>query len=158
MDSLRIFRMNPLAVDFDHFKINSVTLDGVAYTHFDPDNRLLTLPPHTAGQFAVTYKSTKTYVADVPEVQAANALPQLHVYPNPVSDMADFQIYLPKASAITICIFDIYGRLKEQISNNILPAGNHTIEWRPSAYTQGMYIVQLKACNQVTTMKVSVSK
>jgi len=158
MDSLRVFRMNPLEADFASFKISAVTLNGEAYTNFGAENRMLTIPPLTGGQFAVTYNSTKNYVAAVSKVSATNAKLLLDISPNPVSDVANFQIYLPKASEVVIQIFDMSGKLKEQINPKMFGSGNQAIEWKPSDYAQGFYIVKLIANNQMVNMKMSVLK
>lgn len=157
IDSLRVFRMNPLEVDFSNFKINAVTLDGNAYSNFDATNRLLTLPANIGGQFAVTFSSTKTYVVDVPQTMMASELPKLDIYPNPVNDIANFQVYLPKSGKISIRIYDMNGRLREAI-NESFDSGDHTIKWNSTKFERGIYLVQLIANNQVLTVKLSVTK
>ncbi len=158
MDSVRVVRMNPLAVDFEHFKISSVTLDGSAYTNFDPDSRLLTIPAQTGGLYAVTYKSTKTYVAGLTEVPAANASLKLDVSPNPVVDLASFRMYLPQAGAVSLSICDLNGMIIYQVNSKFSTAGNHTMEWNAATCPRGLYIIRLVSGNQVLTAKMVVSK
>jgi len=157
MDSVRVIRMNPLAVDFDHFRISSVTLDSAAYTNFDSVNRLLTIPAQTGGQFAVTYKSTKTYIPGFSELPAVTASLNLDVSPNPVVDETTFRIYLPQSSNVSLFIYDLNGQLKEKLDHNFSTAGYQSIEWNVSTWPRGMYIVKLISGKQVVTAKMVVS-
>ena len=157
MDSVRVIRMNPLAVDFDHFRISSVTLDSAVYTNFDSVNRLLTIPSQTGGQFAVTYKSTKIYLAGVSELLAGNPSLKLDVSPNPVVDRTSLRMYLPQAGAVSIFFYDLNGLLKDQVNHKFPTAGNQSLEWNVSTWPRGMYIVKLISGNQVVTAKMVVA-
>ena len=158
MDSVRVFRMTPVAADFDKFKISSVTLNGVGYTNFNADTRMLTLPAKVGGQFVVTYSSTKTYKEIIPLDSTDTTKPRIDIFPNPVVDLAKMSIYMPEAGAATIRIYDLNGRMKEQISNRMLVKGKQAMNWDFTHFNQGMYLVQFITNARTITTKVIVSK
>ena len=158
MDSVRVIKMNPLAVDFDHFRISSVTLDSAAYTDFDSVNRLLTIPAQTGGQFAVTYKSTKIYVPGFSELPAVTASLKLDVFPNPVADVTSLRIFVLNPGLVRLCFYDLNGVLKDQTNRTFATTGYQSIDWDVTSWSPGMYVVKLISGSQVATAKMVVSK
>jgi mannose/cellobiose epimerase-like protein (N-acyl-D-glucosamine 2-epimerase family) len=51
----RTFKLTPIAIEDNLLKILDVTLNGVAYTDFNRDNRTIHLPAGTGGKFRVTF-------------------------------------------------------------------------------------------------------
>jgi hypothetical protein len=51
----RTFKLTPIAIEDTLLKILDVTLNGVAYTDFNRDNRTIHLPAGTGGKFRVTF-------------------------------------------------------------------------------------------------------
>jgi hypothetical protein len=158
LDSARVFKMNPLALDFDHFIISSVTLNGAAYTNFEPNTRLLNLPANTGGHFVVTYESTKSYVADVPKLSTAATQAALSIFPNPTNGLSQIQFYLPQSGSIQLRIYDLNGKLKELKELGLKNAGTQHLEWNFATYKQGIYLMQLITNNEVMNAKISVVK
>jgi mannose/cellobiose epimerase-like protein (N-acyl-D-glucosamine 2-epimerase family) len=54
----RTFKLTPIAIEENVLKITSVTLDGVPYTDFNSDSRILHLAPGVGGKFKVTFGFT----------------------------------------------------------------------------------------------------
>jgi flagellar hook assembly protein FlgD len=59
---------------------------------------------------------------------------------------------------ITLNIYDITGRLVEQLVNQHIPAGYHTVTWDASSYSSGVYIARLKAGSSIKTQKMVLMK
>ena len=76
----------------------------------------------------------------------------IKLYPNPVADNATVEYNLTEKASITISIYDINGRLlsNEQLGNKV---GNQSERINTSNLTPGMYILQLRAGNDITTSK-----
>ncbi len=84
-----------------------------------------------------------------------NLLPN---YPNPFNPVTNIKFSLPEPAQITLNIYDITGRLVEQLVNRHTPAGNHTITWDASSYSSGVYIARLKAGSSIKTQKMVLMK
>ncbi|RKY46903.1 MAG: hypothetical protein DRP86_08445 [Candidatus Neomarinimicrobiota bacterium] len=79
-------------------------------------------------------------------------------YPNPFNPETTIRYSLPEASHVTLYIYDITGRMVEQIINQHTPAGYHTVTWDASSYSSGVYIARLKAGSFVKTQKMVLMK
>ncbi len=75
-------------------------------------------------------------------------------YPNPFNDMVMLHYGLPTAGAAAINVFDMSGRLIENLYNGNQTAGCHSISWRPDNNTAGVYLIQLKSGDQTSMQKV----
>jgi len=66
-------------------------------------------------------------------------------YPNPFNPTTTIRYSLPEASHVTLNIYDITGRLVEQLVNQHIPAGYHTVTWDASRYSSGIYFARMQA-------------
>jgi hypothetical protein len=55
---------------------------------------------------------------------------------------ASFVLALPRASAATLRVYDVQGRLRETVLDRPLEPGYHTIRWQ-SALDAGVYFARL---------------
>jgi hypothetical protein len=79
-------------------------------------------------------------------------------YPNPSRGIATIQYQLPKASDVTLQIFNIAGQLVKAIEQGNKPAGTHSINWNTSDQSAGVYFYRLKAGSFLATNKLVVIK
>ena len=67
-------------------------------------------------------------------------------YPNPFNPQTTIEFGLPGSELVTLTIFDIRGRIVDQMINQIqYTAGNHDITWNGQAYSTGTYFYRLNA-------------
>lgn len=157
LDSNRVFRMNPLEVSLDKFKLSEVKLNGQPYTNFDADTRLLTLPAQTGGTFAVTYSSTKNYITSTTKAMNTPLGLEFDLYPNPAKESAQLDIYLPKTSSVSIEMYNVNGKLCKQANYINLAAGKQILNWDLSNSTDGIYWIKIQSNNELITRKLMVS-
>jgi len=79
-------------------------------------------------------------------------------YPNPFNPSTTIRYSLPEASHVTLNIYDITGRLAEQLVNQNTPAGFHTVTWDASGYSSGIYFARMQAEDFVKTQKMVLMK
>ncbi len=81
----------------------------------------------------------------------------MSVYPNPVSNIARIEYYLPSESLSQMSLLNIYGRtvktLKEQSNNK---RGNYSHDFDVSALPSGIYFLTLKSDGEVVTKQFAV--
>ncbi|MDR9416600.1 MAG: T9SS type A sorting domain-containing protein [Gracilimonas sp.] len=79
-------------------------------------------------------------------------------YPNPFNPTTVIPYQLPKATHVTIRVFDMLGRKMSVLVDDEKPAGRHTIILDASYYSSGMYIYQMNADNKIFTKKLMLIK
>lgn len=79
----------------------------------------------------------------------------LAVYPNPVANRMQITFDLKEQSNLKIDIYDLSGRLVENIVNGEQPAGKFSKAWnRSSNIASGVYILQIDANGKRSTSKL----
>ena len=79
-------------------------------------------------------------------------------FPNPFNPTTTFEYDLPKASDVTLRIYDITGREVNQIQFFQKPAGKHRFVLNGADLPSGTYFVQMKSGDFVKTRKMVLLK
>lgn len=82
----------------------------------------------------------------------------LQNYPNPFNPMTRIDFFLPKASYITITIFDVLGKEIAILMSERSIEGTHSIFWDASAYPSGMYFYRIQSEREVAVRKMILLK
>lgn len=119
----------------------------------------------TANRLYIKFESTNGYgnnmyidninVLNVTSVtERPEASFNVNVYPNPVNDMATVNVDLSKASDIEVYVTNTMGQIlfTQKGAGNV---GSNNIAIDFSAYSSGLYFVNVKADNQVVTSKIT---
>lgn len=69
----------------------------------------------------------------------------LQNHPNPFNPVTRIQYTLPTASHVKIMIYDITGRMVEKLRDQVMNAGNHTLNWDASELPSGVYFYRLES-------------
>lgn len=76
-------------------------------------------------------------------------LPAAHLglpYPQPASDRVSLPLELPSSARVMMQVFDLQGRLVDEIDQGVLPAGSHTLGWSATnAFSESTYVVRVAA-------------
>lgn len=96
---------------------------------------------------------------DAQTIPAAFALQQN--YPNPFNAGTQITFDLPTRSFVKLTIFDLNGRMVEQLVEGSRDAGRHTIQWQPreGLHASGVYLCRLYAesADQTFTQTIKMS-
>ena len=66
--------------------------------------------------------------------------------PNPFSSSLRISYYLPEAAEARLAVYDLSGRLVENLETNSMPSGEHILTWNPEpSLPDGCYIIVLDA-------------
>ncbi len=79
-------------------------------------------------------------------------------YPNPFNPSTTIRYSIPKASFITLKIYDILGRELATLVNEQKPAGNYQVEFNASSYASGVYLYRIEAGGFIATKKLLLLK
>ncbi|MBT7615778.1 MAG: T9SS type A sorting domain-containing protein, partial [Calditrichaeota bacterium] len=82
----------------------------------------------------------------------------VEVYPNPFNSMLTLAYGLPEAGLVQAKIFDIQGRLVNELLNRSETAGYHKIIWAANQQPTGIYILSVKTGSGSLLRKISLIK
>jgi subtilisin family serine protease len=81
----------------------------------------------------------------------------LTIYPNPASDHTTVSFNLSKKDNINITIFDMQGRLLEQVQHEVLgAAGTQTVKLDLASYPKGVYMLKIGIGQQIMSKKMVI--
>jgi len=79
-------------------------------------------------------------------------------YPNPFNPTTTIEFALPKASKVTLVVYDALGREVVTLMNSKLNAGYYTVEFDGMNLPSGVYFYTLKTADYVMTRKLTLMK
>jgi N-acetylneuraminic acid mutarotase len=79
-------------------------------------------------------------------------------YPNPFNPSTTIRYTIPKASEVTLAIYDLLGREIETLVNKTQTQGEYSVIWNGQGYPSGIYICQLNAGDFTETRKLVLQK
>jgi len=79
-------------------------------------------------------------------------------YPNPFNPATTISFELPKASQVTLGVFDILGREVSVLVNERRDAGVHEVKFDGSNLASGVYIYRIQAVDYVATKRMLLMK
>jgi len=79
-------------------------------------------------------------------------------YPNPFNPATTIRFGVPRASMVTIEVFDILGRVAATLADGRLQPGIHNVIWNCSGCPSGMYIIRMKTDDRVFLRKMLLMK
>lgn len=82
----------------------------------------------------------------------------LQNYPNPFNPSTNINFQLPENGPVNISIYDINGKLFEELVNKNLSAGNHLIELNAVNYPSGIYFYRITSGNFTDVKKMILVK
>ena len=80
------------------------------------------------------------------------------VYPNPFNPSTNFQYEIPDFSMVDISIYDLNGRLVEQLVSSYHSPGIYNILWDASNLSSGIYILSMQSNDFINSQKISLTK
>lgn len=79
-------------------------------------------------------------------------------YPNPFNPGTEIAFTLDEGSTVRLTVYDITGRLVQELENSVFPAGEHQVRWNASELGSGIYLVRLDAAGITQTIRSTLIK
>lgn len=79
-------------------------------------------------------------------------------YPNPFNPETEIAFSLPRATVVSLTVYDLLGRAVAQLANGPLAAGEHALRWNAANQPGGIYFYRLDAGAQSQTRKMLLVK
>jgi len=106
--------------------------------------------------FVLTPVTSPTSVSTTSQLQLHYVLYQN--YPNPFNPSTTIRYELPKASYVTLKIYNVLGQEVATLVNEEKPAGNYEVNFNASNLSSGVYFYKIKAGSYVETKKMNLIK
>lgn len=78
------------------------------------------------------------------------------VSPNPSENYTNFNFNVKNSNETTISIYDITGKLVDNVINRVTTSGSQSVEYNTSSLTKGIYIYNINSKNEDITGKLIV--
>ena len=79
-------------------------------------------------------------------------------YPNPFNPTTKLSFALPLTTNVLLEVYDINGRLINELIKGNMDAGYYSVVWNADAHSSGVYFVKLHAGEFVNTQKLMLVK
>ncbi len=141
------------------FSIN--TPGSMFHVDISPDGRYIA----AAGKHVhanVMGSGTDVYFAEmdilgIEETESSNSLNLLPVNPNPATDQLNVSFSLPLSGTVNISIFDLSGRMVQNLAETHMAAGSHSMSFATDLST-GVYLCRLSSEDESVTQKLVIAR
>ncbi len=79
-------------------------------------------------------------------------------YPNPFNPITKIKFNVPKSEIISLKIYDINGKLVEELFNNNFSAGSYEAEWNAKNFASGIYFNKVESASFSDTKRMMLVK
>jgi hypothetical protein len=104
------------------------------------------------------FKIRPTSIDDSKSYNLPNCITLFDNYPNPFNPSTLISFSLPKASKVSLIVYDNLGRVVKILVNEDKPAGKHQMSFNASELSSGIYFYTLRADNFTETKKLILIK
>jgi hypothetical protein len=91
-----------------------------------------------------------------PAVPATSALEQN--YPNPFNPATQLRYTTNARQHVSIVVYDVLGRAISHLVDEVIPAGQYTVEWTAARVPSGVYVCRMHAGTSVSVIRMTVVK
>jgi len=114
----------------------------------DRDNRRLDLKSKPMGE--------ADRVSDETPDETLPSRVELSARPNPFIGGTSLRLSLPRATSVSLRVYDVSGRLVETLVDGQLSAGEHGFKWHANGVSPGVYLAILEAGSERFTSKLTL--
>ena len=104
------------------------------------------------------YNITITGIADSKSESIPAQFTLYQNYPNPFNPSTTIRYSIPKASLVSLKVYDILGREVASLVNEEKPAGNYKAVFNASSFASGVYFYRIQAGSFIATKKLLLLK
>jgi hypothetical protein len=79
-------------------------------------------------------------------------------WPNPFNPATQIPLFLQRAAEVELRIYDLSGRLVDELVNGWIPAGEHTMRWAPTGQAAGIYLLEARVGAESRISKLTLLK
>jgi hypothetical protein len=135
-------------------------LEGIPALAYPIGDEIKFTSPSRSVQFVLTDSGSR--IISSVEEKISQTVGQFNLYqnyPNPFNPRTTISYSLPRASTITLKVYDVLGRdVATLVDNETKGAGNHEVSFNASNLPSGVYFYRLQAENHIETKSMVLIK
>ena len=81
-----------------------------------------------------------------------------NAYPNPFNPSTRISFSIPGDMHVDLSIYDVNGRMIDQLVSSVKSAGSYTIDWNAGMNSSGVYFIRFNVEGDVHTQKILLVK
>ncbi|SVE55367.1 uncharacterized protein METZ01_LOCUS508221, partial [marine metagenome] len=81
-----------------------------------------------------------------------------NAYPNPFNPVTNITFALPEDGLVSVSIYNLQGRLVEELISGTMHAGYHRIVWNAKEHSSGMYFIKMQSGEFISNQKLMLIK
>ncbi|CAN5464283.1 hypothetical protein BH10BAC5_BH10BAC5_11770 [soil metagenome] len=79
-------------------------------------------------------------------------------YPNPFNPVTNIKYTIPKAGLVTIKVYDVLGRMINELVHEVKDTGEYTVRFEGSGFASGVYFYRLESKEFISTNRMVLVK
>jgi hypothetical protein len=79
-------------------------------------------------------------------------------YPNPFNPVTNIKFDVPYSSAVKLTVYDVTGRVIDELVNDVLNAGTYNADWNANNVSSGIYFYRIETIDFSETKKMVLIK
>jgi hypothetical protein len=127
----------------------------IIFKVFDSSTGILT-PMYTDDD--IVWSNFKMSVISLSEKYVPSEVGLSNAYPNPFNPTTTLSLDVPFTMNVNLSIYDVRGRLVEELVNDFQETGRYSITWNADKHSSGAYMVKLVAGSSVEVQKIMLVK
>ena len=92
------------------------------------------------------------------DIQVAQSFALLKNYPNPFNPRTTIEFSLPADGIVSLVVYDLQGKMIEELINEDRTAGFYNINWDAGKYASGVYLLKMQGIEFQNTQKLILLK
>lgn len=146
---------------FDYFGYGSV--DGSNGNITPPDSTIISAANLLDDLGGYKFRAVFTPIpvnteVDLSQSKTINSFHLTQNYPNPFNPSTTIEFTLPRASHVSLKIYNLTGQEIANLMNETRPAGIHRVKWEASNCPSGIYFAKLQAESECKVRKLNLLK
>ena len=117
-------------------------------------NRFIIIPDSSTG-FTFCWNSCTQCDSSAANIIESN-ITNVSVSPNPSENYTNFNFNVKNSNETNISIYDITGKLVDNVINRVTTSGSQSVEYNTSLLTKGIYIYKINSKNEDITGKLII--
>ena len=82
----------------------------------------------------------------------------ISAYPNPFNPSISIDYFIESSNYVEINIMNLQGKIIDNLESSFKSKGQHSIKWKPSNISSGVYLLNISTSNQTATQKIMFLK
>ena len=148
----------PIAIEDSGLRIQDILLNGVVYTDYLPDEKILNLPAGAGGHFEITFAPASAGVFAYSPTDIPKTIALYPPSPNPFNPSTKIRFGVDKSCNVSLVIYNITGSKVAELLDERKNAGDYGVVFEGKNLSSGIYYAVLRTSDEMRIQKLLLIK